>query len=305
MKNVTCRSGVDKLRKERLVDIIMSLAFTARAIPGVQDHLQAAYTIALKSPACGGGMDAALRHLNGLGCHPASKAAMSSSEGDDDVDPVPSNQSPGNDDATSSCALKSNKSDALDNEDPSARKDRPICRSLWKGRDCEDPTSCDRAHKPLCKKDACKTARDPTCHDWHYIAKKERAHTGRDTGKAKSRHSENSNRGRSAPRFKPANSKPKHMSQATENMYLKWRLSEMQLEQSRAAATTYKDVLVSSNTKPQGPPAAHSGLAPQPVVLDTLAPCSNPQVASLGPILQQLENITTALKAAGIMRNAH
>ncbi len=70
MRSDVSRSGVGNWRKETLVDIIVSLAFATRAIPGVQEHLEAAHKIALASPAHGGGIEAAIKHLNGVAPQP-------------------------------------------------------------------------------------------------------------------------------------------------------------------------------------------------------------------------------------------
>ncbi len=75
MRSDVSRSGVGNWRKETLVDIVMSLAFTTRAIPGVQEHLEAAHKLALASPAHGGGIDAAIKHLRGVVPRPVSTAA--------------------------------------------------------------------------------------------------------------------------------------------------------------------------------------------------------------------------------------
>lgn len=107
----------------------------------------------------------------------------------------------------------------------------------------------------------------------------------------------------------------RHRSQEAENMYLEWRLSRMELEQSKMAAATYRDMLVSNKTTPvshtmhQGPslaggPAvsvlASQHAVPKPTPQATITPAVN-----LGPIVAQLEAIMAALTAAGIMNNQH
>lgn len=289
-------------RKETLVDVAISLAFAARAIPGVLDHLEAAHTLSVASPACGGGMEAAITQLKSVVLKPIPEEVITESSKDGDSGSTVQDCA-----ALSSDMLSGNQGDPRPEDVPLSNK-RPICRSLWKGRNCENPESCERTHKPICVKEDCKTARNPTCLDWHYKPKK---------GKSLNRHPGNGNRGRSAPTSKPAKSLPKgRMSQETEKMYFKWKLSQMKLEQSQLAAATYRDILVSNPSAPSGLSRAHqpnhnpavvgqrvtSGPAPQQVVPPPVATPPLMPLIGLEPIAAQLEAIVAALAAAGIMQ---
>lgn len=159
MRQEITRSTIANWRKDSLVDVIMSFTMAAGSIPGVRGHLEAAHAVALKSPANGGGVDAAIKLL---------RTVTLQSE------PSPTTISSG---AVPSEALAQDVHDsaaitAISNEDAPASEPRPLCRSLWKGKACEDPSTCDRVHKPLCSKESCKSARDPSCLDWHYRPKK-------------------------------------------------------------------------------------------------------------------------------------
>ena len=48
---------------------------------------------------------------------------------------------------------------------------KPICASLWKGRECANPTTCDRTHLPICSSEECKPKRKDDCTKWHYKTK--------------------------------------------------------------------------------------------------------------------------------------
>ncbi len=309
MKNDATRSCVGNLKKDQLVDIIMSLAFTARAIPGVQSHLEAAHRIALASPAQGGGMEAALLHLKGVVWQ--SDPTTASQDGDED----------GDDGDSDTNVQTSTGGDALDATEEDSSKSRPICRSLWRGKACENPDSCSRAHKPLCAKDECKTMRNPNCMDWHYKPKKKPS-VSRSAGSTHpSTKAGNSHRGRSAPGSKSDNNfqPARHRSNATEKMYLRWKLSELKLselklKQSRFKGASYRDVLMDSTTasperkryKPPlstfapGPSLGPYALGPQPAAPSQTA---TNQPFNLGPIVTKLEAVVAALTAAGIMRN--
>ncbi len=254
MRNEITRSSLDKLRKESLVDMIVSLAFTTRAIPGVQGHLETAHALSCTSPSNGGGMEAVIRQLKDVCPNPTEATVYS----------------PGGNVDTESGTAEVDGGNGVDHQEiigsgnaPALRKS--MCQCLWKGKDCEDPESCDRAQRLLCLEEACKSSRNPDCHNWHYRPKKQKSSAN---GSAPvSRNLGNTIRGRTAPRSKSANSNSKrHLSQATERKYLKWRLSKMELEQSKMAAATYGDILVSrpavpsSQPQPRGPSVAISAL---------------------------------------------
>ncbi len=67
LKGDTSRCTVQGWRKEAIVDAFISLARCSGAIPGIQQHLQAAHKLAVASPAQGGGMEAAMRQLKEIG----------------------------------------------------------------------------------------------------------------------------------------------------------------------------------------------------------------------------------------------
>ncbi len=135
------------------------------------------------------------------------------------------------------------------------------------------------------------------------------------TARSRAKHLENSKGWRSAPRSKSAKPNPKRrMSQATEKMYFKWKLSETRLQESKLTAATYRDILMSNpvkappaQMKPHGLALAASALVPPPAVPRStpgpaiMSPPSPP--INLGPIMAQLEAITAALAAVGIKCN--
>ncbi len=299
MRDELTRSSLSSLRKESLVDVVISLAFTTRSIPGIRGHLEAAYKTACSSPSCGGGMDAALKQLACVAWQPDPAGTSLSC----DVNPEASTQGSSSDTAIDGDV------GAPSTGGESATGSGPLCRSLWKGRGCEDPDTCDRVHKPLCSKESCKSARDPTCHDWHYRPKKKRSFAKGSTPTSSSKPLGNSRRGKTAPNSKSANNKSlMHLSQAKDRMYLKWQLSKMELEQSKLAAATYRDILVSgqhihtSQARLRDQPFTDSVLAQRrdsgPATKANLSPAMD-----LGSIVSQLQTIMAALSSAGIMGN--
>ncbi len=322
MKGEISRTTLQGWRKDALVDVVMSLALAAGAIPDVCGHLEAAHVVAVASPSRGGGVEAAVQQLRNVVWQSGPTAPVSLPE---DTNPDASVQGSGvaaNPD--NSCLADdpgSNANTSQQVEDESVPTN-PICRSLWKGKTCENPDTCNRAHKRICAKEACKTARDPECLDWHYRPKKQRPGLP-----SSSRHQGNGNRGWTAPGTKQAKSKSKrHMSQATERMYHKWKMSEVRLEQSKIMASTYRDILMSTpdkglpshvqaptlfpttvqklSQKSVGHPAA-SAHAQQRVALMPAAAESPPPVNGLGAIVEQLNIIVSALTTAGILSNKH
>ncbi len=83
----------------------------------------------------------------------------------------------------------------------------------------------------------------------------------------------------------------------------------MELEQSKMAAATYRDMLVSrpavpsSQPQPRGPSVATSALVHPPAAQKSVVGPNLDTVASLGPIVAQLGAIVSALTAAGILTN--
>ncbi len=308
------RSFVHSWRKDLLVDVVMSLALTTGAIPGIREHLEAAHKLALASPSNGGGMDAAMVHLKSAAWR-ADEPTTPLCEDDRDL-AVDNGEVDNSGSGPTAASIAEDETPVLLN--------KPICRSLWKGRTCEDPTSCDRAHKPLCVKEACKVSRDHTCSDWHYRPKKDKPPTNRSMAASQPRG--NDKRGRSAP-DKSAKSKSKmRMSHATEKMYFKWKMSEMK---SKVTAATYRDILmshsISAQANKQGQPLNTRGSgnlgqsmpgtasadppisvpAPQLAGPNSAAACPPPQAVNLAPIVMQLQTIMSALTAAGIIQNQH
>ncbi len=314
MRNDITRPSVHNWRKDTLVDVVMSLAFATRAIPGVQGHLEAACSVARASPSNGGGIEAAMQQLKGVKWQHAQSPSISGDPPSPPDTDVPSQQSSsgttfGSGDC--SAAVDDSAGNVLAADAPTPPK--PICRSLWKGKSCEDPTSCDRIHKPLCTREACQSARNGDCQDWHYRPKKKRFSNGRPTTKPAG-HPGNGKRGQSAPSSKSTKLEAtRRMSQATEKMYVKWKLSEMQLKQSKMAAATYKDILMSNtsavlptNVSPVGLPSAKlcGSVHAQPHTAHIPVAGTLPHATmNLGPIVSQLEAIMEALKASGIMIN--
>ncbi len=177
MKNDITRTGVGSLRKENLVDIIMSLSFAVRAIPGVQKHLEEAHKITIASPACGGGVDAAMAYLKGVVCQPVPTAESTSPDEAKPDNLVQAGNSGGGLDAvdlgggvedpvTTPCG--STNQNANVGDAPAYNDDRRVglCRSNWKGIICSD-NSCNRVHKEYCLLRSCYPSRDPDCLQWH------------------------------------------------------------------------------------------------------------------------------------------
>ncbi len=318
MRSDISRGGLHGWKKDSLVDALVSLAFAARAIPGILGHLEAACDLARASPSHGGGIDAAIRQLKDATWHPSLVAndgdsgdvgdSVATQESSDDTLPVNSDSS-----GDTVVGAAADGGDNTRNTQPTvATTPVPICRSLWKGRPCEDPTTCKRTHKPLCAKEACKSARDSSCQDWHYIPKKKRFSKSATTQKHAGGGSGNAGRGSAAPRSKLAKSEStRRMSPATEKLYYKWKLSEIKLQQSRMTAATYKDILMSNSqpsmsrqvgTLPVKPNKSVLAppLAPPVTVAKSMAPTTT---VNLGPIVSQLEAIVHALTEAGIMTN--
>ncbi len=302
MRDETTRSGLDKWRKESLVDTIMSLAFTARAIPGVLHDLEAAHTLSIASPSKGGGMEAAIEQLSKVVRQSHSDGAAALPPGD--------NRASEASEATGEVSESGQNNPHAGNSQGFSGPAKPICRSLWKGKECENPATCDRAHRPLCMLEACKSSRNLNCHNWHYIPKKQKSPANRSAQGPASKGSGNAMRGRSAPASKSGKHKPlRHMSQATEQLYLKLKLSKIELEQSKMAAATYRDILASNpsgsgHVRPQGPPLAASAPVLPPPAHKSIHQ-DPPSPVNLGPIVAQLQAITAALTAAGIMNNTH
>ncbi len=316
MRTEITRGSVQGWRKETIVDVVMSLALTTGAIPGVREVLEAACSVARASPANGGGIDAAMQQLRRADWRPNPQATEPLSTDDGDPDALTQESDGG----TANCShtpVVADESRGLTHAVDSGAPAKPMCRSLWRGKPCEEPDTCDRTHRPLCTKEACKSARDPACHDWHYRPKK-----NRNTPLSNSGHQGNGRRGKSAPWSKPAKSEAKrHMSQATENLYLKWKLSEMKLKQSKImmansqhqSTVTYRDIaargpsrMLSSHMTQQGRHSAGlpaSVLAPPPVVPASAPASSHIPGINLEPIVSQLEAIVSALTAAGIITN--
>lgn len=61
--------------------------------------------------------------------------------------------------------------DEIDKNKPVVVSLPKICKSRWSGTDCVE-SSCDRAHPPLCQKEACRGSRQQSCLDWHTIKRK-------------------------------------------------------------------------------------------------------------------------------------
>ncbi len=177
MKNEITRSGLGSLRKESLVDMIVSLSFAVRAIPGVQKHLEEAHKITIASPAHGGGVEAAMAYLNGVVCQPVPSASAASPEEARLDNPVQANNSDGGIDTVDPTGVTEDSTTTpcgSTNENASAggasahNDDRRVglCRSNWKGIICSD-NSCNRVHKEYCLLRSCYPVRDPDCLLWH------------------------------------------------------------------------------------------------------------------------------------------
>lgn len=331
MRGEFSRSSVLSWRKESIVDVVVSFAMTTRAIPGVQGHLEAAHSVALKSPSNGGGIEAAITQLSkvttladsnsGTGAVSHESGSGSSTVGQESEGSEATSAAELHNDSLSGNSTgafsgvvadaPTGSDHAMTSEDVPTSKRKAICRSLWRGRPCEDPASCDRAHKPLCTREVCKTGRNPECHDWHYRPKKNKSSFNQ-APRSSVQGSGNFSRGRPAPMSNSAKTKhTRQMSQETERMYLKWKMSELKLKQTKLKAATYRDILVSNTpsaptglSRPQGQQAVASAPAQQPVgPTRVITSPPSPAAVNLGSIMVQLEAVVSALTAAGIMGN--
>ncbi len=257
MRSDVSRNGVGNWRKETLVDIIVSLAFATRAIPGVQEHLEAAHKIALASPAHGGGIEAAMKHLNGV--VPQLNNATVDYPGDKDpnmgVDDRKSEDSAGPSASGTTCdtdvvdtSSRTSLSPVRDNSKSQSHDIRTkACRSAYSGFKCLDVT-CDRYHPAtFCHLSTCYPRRDPNCSDWH--------------PRAWSRHQGNGKWGVGRPKPK-ANDRSKNGNNKGNNHNNRShggtvRKLEQKLVRTQAALTTekqvkstYKQILLSSQQAP-------------------------------------------------------
>lgn len=149
-------------RKEVLVDVLMSLAMATGAIPGIQQHLEAAHKVAVASPAHGGGMEAAMTLLKGVGTYsPASSADAGDGCPDANLD---NNSGDVQDPSNIAEAVQQGPPKRLTDGD-SARSPG-LCRSNWKGIRCSDDT-CSRVHREYCLLRTCYPSRSADCKLWH------------------------------------------------------------------------------------------------------------------------------------------
>ncbi len=165
LKQEITRGALEKWRKEVLVDTLMSLALSTGAIPGLQQHLEAAHKVAVASPANGGGVQAAMSFLKSVGTYVVPTTGEDSATlGNDDPDcsqgsgsaAAASQQPPPTGPSTSQPLVKGGDS----NNGPG------LCRSNWKGIRCADG-ACIKIHKDYCLLQACYPIRNASCSLWH------------------------------------------------------------------------------------------------------------------------------------------
>ncbi len=277
LKGETSRSTLLGWRKEVIVDVLMSLAIPAGAIPGLQQHLEAAHRLAVASPANGGGMEAAMAHLKNGGksdnfspdtnthCDDSGGGDLDSGGGGGGTSGDSSDTTDQQSFSADNC---SSQPTALGGNDGDVPK---LCRSNWKGIMCTDD-NCQKVHKEFCLQRACYPTRDPNCLKWH--PRSWAAPTGLQG---------NGNKGNGQPANKAASSKvkvkPKDSILSRENKLLKQEIalykerSRFQIRKHHKPSipkpTTYRDVVVS------GPPRVQHLQMPQ-----LPHPCTRPPPAS-------------------------
>ncbi len=165
LKGDVSRSTLAGWRKEALVDALMSLALSSGAIPGVREHLEVAHRVSIKSPANGGGMEAARAYLKDVVLQPNPELFST----DDDSGAVDNGTN--SDDGPSDASV-------TDHQPPSVAASQStmvgensgrgpgLCRSNWRGTRCSEDT-CGKVHREYCLRPSCYPARDAACSQWH------------------------------------------------------------------------------------------------------------------------------------------
>ncbi len=262
LKGETSRGTLLGWRKEVIVDVLMSLAIPAGAIPGLPQHLEAAHRLAVASPANGGGMEAAMAFLKNGG-ESDNFSLVTNTHHDDSGGGVVDNDDQGEPSDTTdqqsssadNCPSQPTASDGNGSDGPK------LCRSNWKGIMCT-VDNCQRIHKEFCLQRACYPTRDPDCLKWHPRSWAVPSLPG------------NGNKGNGQPTNKAASSKVKARQKdsilSRENRLLKQEIA-LYKERSRfqirkhhkptvSKPTTYRDAVVSGLPQvrqvqlPQHPP---------------------------------------------------
>ncbi len=159
------RSTVAGWRKEVLVDVLMSLAVSSGMVPGLDQHLEAAYKLSIASPANGGGMDVAMRYLKNVGQQPTSQSPSTESSHDDpDCGDGSVSGNGSSDGAIGSQPVVASQPQVTG--ESTSTMGPGLCRSNWKGTRCCDDT-CTRVHRDYCLRPSCYPSRDTTCPQWH------------------------------------------------------------------------------------------------------------------------------------------
>ncbi len=266
MRTEITRSSVHSWRKETIVDVVMSLALTTGAIPGVREVLEAACSVARASPANGGGIEAAVQQLKRADWRPSPQATEPLSA--DNVDPDARDGDSGNDANFNGDGSFEEDNMTTDQHPPSMQNtaSQPtagsvggpasgLCRSNWKGTICTDNT-CTKVHKEFCLSRSCYPARSADCLLWHprpWISPKQQG---------------NGRKGNGQPTHKAAKSKvrsnhaPKETILSRENKLLRQEVA-LYKERSRLEAKknskhrgtiSYRDAVVSNLPKTRSAP---------------------------------------------------
>ncbi len=147
------------------MDALMSLALSCGAIPGVQKHLEVAHQVSIKSPANGGGMEAARTYLKEVGLQPNPESLSI----DGDSGAVDTGNSSSNGPSDGSVPIQQSPSEAVSQPamtGENSGKGPGLCRSNWRGTRCSDDT-CGKVHREYCLRPSCYPARDASCSQWH------------------------------------------------------------------------------------------------------------------------------------------
>ncbi len=287
-----------------LVDTLMSLALSTGAIPGVQQHLEAAHKLAVASPANGGGVQAAMEMLKSVRTYIVPTTGEDvASLGNDNLD---CSQDSGGAAATvqQPPPMGPSTSQPLTNSEHSVTGPG-LCRSNWKGIRCSDD-ACNKIHKEYCLLQACYPSRKADCPLWH-----PRSWTAPNV-------QGNGRKGNGQPPNKAAFSKSKGRYKDTilsrENRLLKQELA-LYKERSRLEArkqmkpprTSYRDAVTSG--LPQGQPLRQPLLnmsCSQPLVPQPLQGAHLPGTSSATDLPTNiLAAIQLAVEKALHSRNPH
>ncbi len=148
----------------------------------------------------------------------------------------------------------------------------PLCKDLWKGRECSNPQECKRTHLPICLDGQCKPTRRPECQAFHVRENKPRpaGYTG------------NGPRGlsRAPAHGKSQHKKAKGPSTTVEMLRLKLQIAELRLKANKTNPKPFKHTRTPATRAPGMSYAQAAAKAPTkrniPSQMPSQAPTCNP-----------------------------